>query len=70
MIVAYHSSVLRPRELPSVAGLLRWASAHAVFAGWAAVLDQRWTLRGIDLPPDTYRRLLAAMRNNPRVAAR
>jgi shikimate dehydrogenase len=31
------------------------------------VLDQRWTLRGIDLPTDTYRRLLAAMRNNPRV---
>jgi shikimate 5-dehydrogenase len=42
-----------------------------VFDAWAAALDQPWTLRGVDLPPDTapqtYRHLLAAMRNNPRV---
>lgn len=45
--------------------------AHAVFDAWATALDQPWTLRGVDLPPDsppeTYRRLLAAMRHNPRV---
>lgn len=45
--------------------------AHAVFDAWAAALDQPWTLRGVDLPPDTppdtYLHLLAAMRHNPRV---
>ena len=45
--------------------------AHTVFDGWAAALGRPWTLRGVDLPPDTppetYRRLLTAMRGNPRV---
>ncbi|MCP2163179.1 hypothetical protein [Goodfellowiella coeruleoviolacea] len=45
--------------------------AHAVFRGWAGALDQPWALRGLDLPADTpppvYRRLLAAMRDNPLV---
>ncbi len=45
--------------------------AHTVFDAWAAALDQPWTLRGVDLPadtaPQTYRHLLAAMRNNPQV---
>lgn len=45
--------------------------AHAVFDRWAALLDRQWTLRGIDLPadtpPQTYRRLVGAMRDNPKV---
>lgn len=45
---------------------------HTVFDRWAAALDRPWTLRGVDLPidtsPETYRRLLAAMRANPAVA--
>lgn len=45
--------------------------AHTVFDAWAAALHQPWTLRGVDLPPDTapqtYRHLLAAMRGNPQV---
>ncbi|MGI5132241.1 hypothetical protein ACQEVB_35930 [Pseudonocardia sp. CA-107938] len=47
------------------------STAHTVFDAWAAALDRPWTLRGVDLPPDTtaatYRRLLAAMRDNPHV---
>jgi shikimate 5-dehydrogenase len=45
--------------------------AHAVFNDWSMVLGQPWVLRGLDLPADTpapvYRRLLTAMRDNPRV---
>jgi shikimate dehydrogenase len=45
--------------------------AHAVFGRWAALLDRPWTLRGVDLPPDTppttYRRLVAAVADNPAV---
>jgi shikimate 5-dehydrogenase len=46
--------------------------AHAVFGRWAAALDQPWVLRGLDLPigtpPQTYRRLLSAVRGNAAVA--
>jgi shikimate 5-dehydrogenase len=42
--------------------------AHLVFNRWAAELGQPWTLRGIDLPadapPETFRRLVSAMRRN------
>ncbi|GAB2922032.1 hypothetical protein [Streptomyces mayteni] len=45
--------------------------AHRAFDGWAAELGERWALRGVDLPadtpPDTYRRLVAALRDNPAV---
>ncbi len=44
---------------------------HTVFGQWAALLGQRWQLRGIDLPPgtqpETYQRLVTAMRHNPAV---
>ncbi|MFC3502145.1 hypothetical protein ACFOOK_14400 [Micromonospora krabiensis] len=44
---------------------------HRVFGRWARELGQPWTLRGVDLPPDTppatYRRLVRAMRDNPAV---
>ncbi|TDC40104.1 shikimate dehydrogenase [Micromonospora sp. 15K316] len=47
------------------------SGVHAVFDRWAAVLGQPWTLRGVDLPPDTpeatYRRLVQVMRDNPAV---
>ncbi|MEV1332616.1 hypothetical protein AB0J20_23925 [Micromonospora costi] len=47
------------------------SGVHAVFDRWAAVLAQPWTLRGVDLPPDTpaatYRRLVRVMRDNPAV---
>jgi shikimate 5-dehydrogenase len=45
--------------------------AHAVFDRWAAALDRPWQLRGLDLPvdtpPETYRRLLSAVRGNAAV---
>jgi shikimate dehydrogenase len=44
---------------------------HAVFDRWAAVLGQPWTLRGVDLRPDTsagtYRQMILTMRDNPAV---
>jgi shikimate dehydrogenase len=45
--------------------------AHAAFGRWAAALDRSWALRGLDLPagtpPETYRRLFAAIRGNKAV---
>lgn len=45
--------------------------AHTVFQRWAALLGRTWTLRGVDLPtdtpPQTYRQLVSAMRDNPAV---
>jgi shikimate dehydrogenase len=44
---------------------------HAVFDRWATLLGQPWTLRGVDLPPstspETYRRLVRLIRDNPQV---
>ena len=44
---------------------------HRVFGVWAEVLGRSWQLRGVDLPPATppevYRDLVAAMRQNPAV---
>jgi shikimate dehydrogenase len=44
---------------------------HAVFDRWATLLGQPWTLRGVDLPPstspETYRRLVGLIRDNPQV---
>jgi shikimate 5-dehydrogenase len=44
---------------------------HTVFDRWAALLERPWTLRGLDMPaatpPETYRRLMSMMRDNPAV---
>jgi shikimate 5-dehydrogenase len=44
---------------------------HRVFPAWAAVLGRRWTLRGVDLAPETsaqrYRRLVTAISDNPAI---
>jgi shikimate dehydrogenase len=45
--------------------------AHTVFGRWAGLLDRPWVLRGVDLPqdtpPETYRRLATAVRDNQAV---
>ncbi|MFC7549777.1 hypothetical protein [Plantactinospora sp. GCM10030261] len=63
----------RGEPLVAFVGVDTFGSAsHAIFDGWARILDRSWILRGIDLPLDTsastYRRLVGAMRANQAIA--